>query len=188
MLASLCLALSLCALPALAEDEPPGSQRGPWTRLGRMDENGDGKVSREEFRGPARLFDRLDADRDGFVTQKEAEALRARMGRRGGGAGNRDGAMRGAPGLGPGRLDADGDGRISRKEWAAFFEKADENGDGVLQPEEWAAATGGGAVRDEAPKVGDPAPRVKAQMLDTPFGVDLGSPKRTTVLIFGSWT
>jgi hypothetical protein len=177
--------LLLSVTYAFAEDEPPRGGRDPWQRLGRMDANGDGKVSREEFRGPERLFERLDGDGDGFVTKKEASAMRDRLDRRGGGSGR---SMRGGQGVGLERLDADKDGRVSKKEWDAFFEKADENGDGVLQREEWDAAVGGRPVRDDAPKVGDPAPKVKAKLLDTPFEVDLGSPKRTTVLVFGSWT
>jgi len=44
-------------------------------RLARDDANGDGKVSRREFTGPARLFERLDTDRDGVVSQEEANAF-----------------------------------------------------------------------------------------------------------------
>lgn len=39
--------------------------------LSRSDKNGDGKVSREEFRGPPAIFDRLDANGDGVVTREE---------------------------------------------------------------------------------------------------------------------
>ena len=76
--------------------------------------------------------------------------------------------------------------------WAALcpecLGKADENGDEILQKEEWEAAVGGGRLRDDAPKVGAKAPQVSARLLKAPAAVDLGAPKRTTVLIFGSWT
>ncbi len=91
-------------------------------------------------------------------------------------------------GLSFGKLDLDKDGKVSAREWALFLEKADENKDAVLQKEEWDAAVGGGAMRDSAPKVGSKAPAVSAQMIDLPLKVDLNKPKRTTVLIFGSWT
>lgn len=45
--------------------------------LARSDANKDGKISREEFRGPAPLFDRLDRDKDGSVTRAEHDAAAA---------------------------------------------------------------------------------------------------------------
>jgi len=44
----------------------------------RFDKNGDGKVTRDEFNGPARLFDRFDANRDGVITADEAGASEER--------------------------------------------------------------------------------------------------------------
>ncbi|MDP7033218.1 MAG: sulfatase-like hydrolase/transferase [Planctomycetota bacterium] len=38
---------------------------------GRFDKDGDGKISREEFSGPARRFDRLDKNRDGVLSGDE---------------------------------------------------------------------------------------------------------------------
>lgn len=43
--------------------------------LGRHDQNRDGKISRDEFRGPPALFARFDADKDGVVTREEHEKL-----------------------------------------------------------------------------------------------------------------
>jgi Ca2+-binding EF-hand superfamily protein len=42
--------------------------------LQREDKNGDGKVSREEFRGPPQLFERWDTNKDGFLIKEEFEA------------------------------------------------------------------------------------------------------------------
>jgi acetyl esterase/lipase len=44
----------------------------------RSDRNHDGKVSKDEFDGPAQLFSRLDADSDGYLTEAEHNAFVAR--------------------------------------------------------------------------------------------------------------
>ncbi len=49
-------------------------------RLMEVDENGDGRISREE--APERMgsmFERLDANGDGFIDPKEIEAVRERF-------------------------------------------------------------------------------------------------------------
>lgn len=54
----------------------PGGQRIPWEAvLARDDANHDGKISRDEFKGPPALFDRLDRNHDGFITREEHEGL-----------------------------------------------------------------------------------------------------------------
>lgn len=40
-------------------------------RLRAMDRDGDGRVARDEFRGPPAIFDRLDRNQDGALTQDE---------------------------------------------------------------------------------------------------------------------
>ncbi len=53
------------------------------TRIQRIDRNGDGAVSRDEWPGAAKRFDRLDANHDGVLTKDEltrgaAKRLKAR--------------------------------------------------------------------------------------------------------------
>ncbi|MCC9602145.1 alpha/beta hydrolase fold domain-containing protein [Stieleria sp. JC731] len=44
--------------------------------LQREDGNGDGQVSKDEFKGPPRLFDRIDGNQDGVITKKEFDSQR----------------------------------------------------------------------------------------------------------------
>jgi hypothetical protein len=86
------------------------------------------------------------------------------------------------------RIDGDANGNVSFQEWTDFFKEADENADGVLQSDEWQAAVRRQTVKDNAPAVGSKAPAVKARRLQSSREVDLSAPKRTTVLVFGSYT
>lgn len=195
------LGASAVALPAFGDEERPKEgadekkaeepESRMWKRLKAMDADGDGSVSREEFRGPDRFWNRLDGDGDGVVTRAEADMAGQGRRRRGGSGqpGRQRGGMGGgARGLSFDKLDTDKDGKVSQREWAAFLEKHDENKDSILQKEEWDAAVGGRPMKDDAPKLGARAPKVSAKLIDMSLKVDLSSPKRTTVLIFGSWT
>ena len=56
---------------------PAAGTNGPtWEAVtARQDRNKDGKVAKDEFGGPAALFERLDTSRDGFLTRDEHEAF-----------------------------------------------------------------------------------------------------------------
>ena len=128
------LALGATATVTLA-DPGDGSRRGAMLeRLKAADTNSDGLISRSEAAALPRLaehFDEIDANRDGQVSFEE---LRAFHGKRHGEHGK---AMMK-------RIDADGDGKVSRAEAlaaaAARFDAADSNKDGFLTPEEMKAA------------------------------------------------
>jgi len=47
--------------------------------IGRDDKNKDGKLSKEEFRGPPALFQRLDRNNDGFLNKEEHDAFMQRQ-------------------------------------------------------------------------------------------------------------
>jgi len=172
------IALLLFAGFAVAQGRRGGGD--VWSRISSWDTDGDGKVSKEEFTGPDRFFERLDTDGDGFVTEEEAKAMRRGGGRR---SGQGDQAKRMAT-----QFDKDKDGKVSEAEWQAFFKKADENEDGVLDSGELTAALGGRAYNDTAPKGGTDAPAAKAKDAKSGAIVDLKQLRRPTVLVFGSWT
>ena len=118
----------LAVSPVSAQSQ--GERQDISQRLTAMDKDKDGAVTKAEFTGPERIFERLDQDKDGKVTKAEAKAMR-----RGGGS------------------DRRGSGR-----------------------------------EDGAPKVGDQAPEVSAKTLKGGEVVDLSSPEKITVLVFGSHT
>lgn len=129
-----------------------GQRPEPGQLFGQLDKNSDGKVSRDEL--PAEARDRMarffdQAGKDELTREEFAAAFRGAM-QGPPGDGNRprtaDGQPGSRPGFGPPRmprflqkLDADGDGRLSKSEFAKapdHFADLDENGDGQLDPRE----------------------------------------------------
>lgn len=96
------------------------------------DANGDGRVSREEWKGRPELFDRLDGNKDGSVSKAEAlEKFRAAMGGKGRAG---EALFR--------RNDRNGDGKITKEEWKIppeAFDRYDANRDGAITPDEMIA-------------------------------------------------
>lgn len=119
----------------------PGQGRpNPAELLARLDQDDDGKLSREEV--PERMagrFDQLDENGDGYLTTNE---LARRGGPRGQGGGrpNPEEMFR--------RLDKNGDGMVTRDEapqrMAQHFDQLDKNSDGALTPEELKRPGGAG--------------------------------------------
>ena len=129
--------------------------KGPPQRMVRIDTNGDGSISRDEFAAKENEhFKRVDSNGDAQITEAELKAEHDRRhamhaGRHGpGGRGGPHHMDPGRPdgagwGRGPGgsggmmaRLDGDGDGKITRAEFTAPFDRIDTNKDGVVDQAE----------------------------------------------------
>ncbi len=140
------------ALAAILREEAGEGPSGPNSprRIMAMDKDDDGKVSKEEYTGPAPLFDRLDADKDGFVTGSEAAASRQR-GTAGASPSGRPRRLMGLPTARFEELDADKDGKISKEEYkgpAFLFNGLDADKDGFVTEKE---AIPGGEPLDTPP-------------------------------------
>jgi len=83
VVAALLACVAIAGLPASEAGEQGQRAQRFLQRLKRDDKNGDGKVTREEFTGPQRLFERLDGNRDGAIDRQEAtQAVQAAQRRR----------------------------------------------------------------------------------------------------------
>ncbi len=115
--------------------------------LERFDKNKDGKISKDEA-GPrlAENFDRFDTNKDGFLDKEELRRVAAAfIATQGAGPGGNRPEERPA-GQVPDfdALDRDADGRLTREElkgtpYADKFDEIDANKDGKIDPKEWAA-------------------------------------------------
>jgi hypothetical protein len=99
-------------------------------RFRAMDVDKDGVITRHEWRGNARAFDRFDINHDGVLSGAEIWIP---------GTVNQTGVERELLTLFH-RADANNDGRLGRNEWwgdAATFARVDRDRDGVLTPAEF---------------------------------------------------
>jgi Ca2+-binding EF-hand superfamily protein len=126
-----------------ANNPDPDAMVNRWLR--QMDTNNDGKISREEARGPLKeRFDQIDTNKDGFLDKTELQRVARRISetRRNGPNG---------PGAAPARtgpdfddLDRDADGRLTRAElkgtpYESKFDEIDTNKDGKIDRKEFEA-------------------------------------------------
>jgi Ca2+-binding EF-hand superfamily protein len=170
--------------------EAPAKDRGAAQRermaklleqLKAMDTNQDGKVSKDEWKGPEKMFARLDRNKDGVIDMGDRQAGVGGEGRRGkAGKGRPGGEGGGDPAQMAERvkqhvqkqfakLDANQDGKVTQDEAPnpRLLEMADKNGDGAITLEELQAAAlervrqraGAGGKSRKPGKGGGGAPR-----------------------------
>lgn len=149
----------------------PGAMPNPdelRQRFKDADKNGDGKVTKDEFPGPAERFDVLDRNKDGAVTADEIEgALKDGM--------NGEGA-RGKRMFQ--RFDKDGDGKVARAEFPGgddAFKALDKDGDGFVTAEEVPAGRPGKGEKPPEP-TGAPAPTTPGETPMAPTPPDRPAP------------
>lgn len=137
--AAILLVFAVCSFAQQGNPTGTEPQAGPAERgqhfIQKFDKDNDGKVSKDEFPGPAEHFTRMDNNEDGFITADEVRAARPpRMG------GIPDG--NGPKGTGQnfiGKFDKDNDGKVSKDEFpgpAEHFSDMDKNGDGFVTADE----------------------------------------------------
>ncbi len=146
----------------------PSRSRYDWAWLCKhFPPNKNGTITRKDFRGPSTLFDRLDRDRDGAITAEDFDwspkspYLKQLS--------TYDGWFR--------MLDSDSNGRVSRKEWQALFDRVAKGRDHIT-PEDLRTALQPPAARKELAK--EPsrkqAEKMRTMLLSNLLKGDLGSP------------
>jgi hypothetical protein len=145
----------------------PSRSRYDWDWLRRrFPPNQDGAVTRKEFRGPRDLFDRLDRDRDGAITAEDFDwSPKSPFLRQ---VSTYEGWFR--------EMDGDSNGRVSRKEWQALFDRMAKGKDHIT-PEDLRAALQPPAAR-KAPdkKEAQQMRAMRSMLLRNLLRGDLGSP------------
>jgi hypothetical protein len=145
----------------------PGQSRYGWQWLARrLDPDGEGRITRAKFTGPAELFDRLDRDGSGAITADDfdwsekspfvkQQTQAAQLFR---------------------SIDADGDGRVTAEEWENYFARLAKEKE-FLAPDDLRAALFPSPRRGDRGK-GDKAKdeKTKKLMLQAFLDGDAGSP------------
>ena len=101
----------------------------------RLDQDSDGKVSQDEFDGPADHFSKMDTDSDGYIDDSEQPK------------GPPCGKGNGSKGNPITRFDKDGDNKLSQEEFPGpdnHFTMFDKDGDGYLGESEMPKGPPGG--------------------------------------------
>ncbi len=91
-------------------------------KLTKMDTNHDGQITREEWKGRDRGFQKADQNNDGIISRQETRNGRRQLGK-----------------LHLRQMDSNQDKQITRSEWSGdpeAFSRLDKNSDGIITKEE----------------------------------------------------
>jgi len=133
----------------------PAFAQSSARRFQAMDQNGDGVISRGEWRGSDESFRRHDWNNDGVLSGDELQVSARRRDTRDDND-DYDGRWQSEPNDWTAEqfrnLDEDGDGRITRREWRYgydTFQRIDRNNDGVVNEREFLGEDEIGANRED---------------------------------------
>lgn len=123
---AICVLAIILSTAAFAQDpsRPIRQRHGRHhgAKLKKMDTNQDGQITRDEWKGRDRGFQRADRNNDGVISREEVLTGRRKLRKR---------PLK--------QMDTDKNGQISRGEWLGnpeLFSKLDQNNDGVITKEE----------------------------------------------------
>lgn len=156
----------ICASTALSDEPIPPPDRAK-EMIAKLDTDGDGFVSKDEFGREDWIFAHLDSNQDGLLSARELSEGKSIPPAPGDPSRPPEpGARRG---FGLKQADSDGDGKVSLDEFVEWhkrsFARLDGNGDGFLTPEELRAAARlrGGPQPPTGPGPGADEPRRVAE-------------------------
>ena len=144
IISSMLLSVAAISLPAFAADAMLGTggyarQLHKMEMMKMFDANGDHMVSKEEYdEYYGKIFDELDPDKDGSVDAKEwtGPSKNSKLDLTTGGYSRELRSMKMM-----GKMDADGDHKVTKDEFLAFHDKVfatmDKKGEGQITANEW---------------------------------------------------
>ena len=119
---AICLTALILSTAVFAQDQTsPQTQRNGRRhggKLKKMDTNQDGQITRDEWKGRDRGFQKADQNNDGVISHEEALTSRRQFGKQ---------RLQ--------QMDSDKDRKITRGEWKGdpeTFGRLDKNNDGIL--------------------------------------------------------